>query len=55
MTNADAIRNMTDDDLDTFIREVYLAGKNGEGFEMFDFNLELWLQKPQTVKKDQDG
>lgn len=55
MTNADVIRNMTDDDLATFIRAVYLAGKNGEGFEMFDFNLEQWLQKSQTVKKEQNG
>lgn len=44
MTNADKIRNMTDEELAMFIRTVYLAGKNDEGFGMFDFNLEQWLQ-----------
>jgi hypothetical protein len=47
-TNAEMIRNMNDDELVSFIRSVYLAGKNVDGFGMFDFNLEAWLQKQST-------
>ena len=54
MTNAELIRNMNDDELALFIRSVYLAGKNGEGFAIFDFNLELWLQK-QSTKSNYGG
>lgn len=41
--NADVIRNMSNDELALFIRNIYLAGKNNDGFKMFDYNLELWL------------
>ena len=42
MTNADGIRTMSDAELATFIRKVYLS----YDFSMFDFNLERWLGKP---------
>lgn len=45
MTNADIIRNMSDKGLAMFIRMVYLAGRDGDGFAMFDYNLEEWLKK----------
>jgi hypothetical protein len=45
MTNADVIRNMTNDELNIFIRMVYLCGKNGYGFSFCDYNLESWLEK----------
>ena len=48
MSNADMIRNMSEEELAIFIRRVYLAGKNGEGFEMFGFNLENWLKSETT-------
>ena len=51
MTNADAIRNMTDDELCVFIRKIYLAGKRGNGFDFCDYNLEMWIsQKTQTAR-----
>jgi hypothetical protein len=51
MTNADAIRNMTDDELCVFIRKIYLAGKRGNGFDFCDYNLEMWIsQKAQTAR-----
>ena len=45
MTNADIIRNMSDEGLAMFIRIVYLAGKDGDGFVMFDYNIEEWMKK----------
>lgn len=48
MTNSDAIRNMSDEELALFIRDVYLSGKNGKGFDMFDYNIELWLKKEKS-------
>ena len=45
MTNADIIRNMSNEGLALFIRMVYLAGRDGDGFAMFDYNIEEWLKK----------
>lgn len=36
---------MSDKGLALFIRMVYLSGRDGEGFAMFDYNLEEWLKK----------
>ena len=51
VVNADMIRDMSEEELASFIRRVYLAGKNGEGFEMFGYNLENWLKSETTNKK----
>ena len=45
MANADIIRNMSDEGLAMFIRMVYLAGRDADGFAMFDYNIEKWLKK----------
>lgn len=45
MTNADAIRNMTDDELCVFIRRMYLAGKRENGFDFCNYNLETWISQ----------
>lgn len=36
---------MTDEELACFIRKIYLHGKNEDGFDFCDFNLEAWLIK----------
>ncbi len=45
MTNADIIRNMSNEGLAMFIMMAYLAGRDGDGFAMFDYNIEEWLKK----------
>lgn len=45
MTNAEIIRNMSNEGLAMFIRTVYLAGRDGDGFAMFNYNFEEWLKK----------
>ena len=55
MTNADAIRNMTDDELCVFIRRIYLAGKRGDGFDFCDYNLETWISQKNVDRKTRNS
>ena len=45
MTNADIIRNMSNEELAMFIRIVCIAVRNGDVLDMFDYNIEEWLKK----------
>ena len=52
MTNADIIQNMSNEGLAMFIRMVYLAGRDDNGFSMFDYNIEEWLKKETLNAKE---
>lgn len=45
MKNKDIIKNLSKDEMKDFIRNVYLAGKNGYGFSFCDYNLDEWLEQ----------
>ena len=55
MTNMECVQSLNETDLATFIRGVYLAGKNGEGFSMFDYNLENWLKQEVNSQKQKSA
>lgn len=45
MKTIDRIKSMNAEEMALFLREVYLAGKNGYGFAFCDYNIDTWLDK----------